>query len=141
MVRAASKEKVNTKEITEIVKGVVKEKKRVLVADYQPELRIIYRIILEEVGYKIETANSGDVVLEKLNSFKPHLLILDNRIAAAAHPLTLKIPVIMVVAKSTIKDVMKSKKIEAEKYLVKPVSKEDLLASVKSTLGEENTSN
>jgi DNA-binding response OmpR family regulator len=140
MVQAASKEELNTKEITGIVKGVdFKEAKRVLVADYQPELRIIYRMNLEEVGYQIETANSGKVVLEKLDWFKPHLMILDNRIAAA-YPLIPNVPVIMVGAKSTIKDMLLSKKIGAEKYLVKPVSKEDLLASVKSTLDVENIS-
>ena len=51
--------------------------KRILVTDDEEGIRQLYKEELEEEGYAVELAESGEEALEKLNQGKPDVVILD----------------------------------------------------------------
>ena len=54
-------------------------KKRVLVADDERNVAKVLKDRLVHWGYEVETASDGEEALRKIESFRPHLLILDVR--------------------------------------------------------------
>jgi CheY-like chemotaxis protein len=50
---------------------------RVLVVDDNPAVRKAFSLSLEETGYAVETAESGEEGLERLGSGRFHLVLLD----------------------------------------------------------------
>lgn len=53
------------------------DKKRILVADDDEDVRILVTRILHDIGFEVETAEDGREVLEKVAARRPDLLILD----------------------------------------------------------------
>ncbi|MCX8011628.1 MAG: response regulator [Desulfobacterota bacterium] len=51
--------------------------KKILVADEEEGIRMLYREELEEEGYEVKVVANGKEALELLNSFIPDLVILD----------------------------------------------------------------
>jgi two-component system alkaline phosphatase synthesis response regulator PhoP len=52
-------------------------KKRILVADDEATVVKILKDRFANWGYEVETASDGEETLEKVENFKPHLLLLD----------------------------------------------------------------
>ena len=52
-------------------------KRDVLIVDDEPDLRNLIKMALEETGYKVTTAVDGDDCLEKLEDYKPDLILMD----------------------------------------------------------------
>lgn len=52
---------------------------KVMIVDDELELRELVETILERVGYKVITAESGEKALEKLKKVKPDMVLLDVR--------------------------------------------------------------
>ena len=55
----------------------VKPMKKILVVDDEESIRFLYKEELEEEGYEVECAGTGEEALEKLSAFKPDLISLD----------------------------------------------------------------
>ncbi len=53
------------------------KKKRILVADDEPDILELLKYNLEKNGYEVLTASDGDEAIEKAKQFLPHLVILD----------------------------------------------------------------
>lgn len=53
------------------------EKPRVLVVDDDVEIRELLSLTLQDDGFVVEGAADGNAGLAKLQSFKPHLILLD----------------------------------------------------------------
>ncbi|MEN8141880.1 MAG: response regulator [Thermodesulfobacteriota bacterium] len=51
--------------------------KKILLVDDEESIHLLYRDELEEEGYEIHSALSGDEALEKLDILSPDLVILD----------------------------------------------------------------
>ena len=51
--------------------------KKILVVDDEENIRFLYQEELEEKGYAVDVAGSGQEALDKLNTFNPDLIILD----------------------------------------------------------------
>jgi CheY-like chemotaxis protein len=51
--------------------------KRILLVDDEESIHLLYREELEEEGYEVHSALSGEEALEKLKIVKPDLVILD----------------------------------------------------------------
>ena len=51
--------------------------KKILVVDDEEHIRLLYKEELEEEGYDVESAESGEEALEKLIQFRPDLVSLD----------------------------------------------------------------
>ena len=52
---------------------------RILVADDEPNIRLLYQSELEADGYEVVVAKDGKEALEKVESARPDLVVLDIR--------------------------------------------------------------
>jgi len=53
------------------------EQERILIVDDDPDITEAMKIVLESNGYKIDSALNSEEAMDKINLFKPDLLILD----------------------------------------------------------------
>ncbi len=51
--------------------------KKILVVDDEEAIRSLYQAELEDIGFEVETAGSGEEALEKIKTFAPDLVTLD----------------------------------------------------------------
>ena len=116
------------------------EKKKILFADDDPEIREVLRLILTGEGYDVVEAEDGYQVLEKLDD-TVDLVILDvmmpgmNGYAACAEiRKTSTVPVLFLTAKSQDSDLTMGFSSGGDDYLVKPFSYNELINRVKAML-------
>jgi two-component system, NtrC family, response regulator AtoC len=53
--------------------------KRVLVVDDEENIRLVLKTLLQKHGYNVDTADSGETALEKLETFDPDVVLTDVR--------------------------------------------------------------
>ena len=51
--------------------------KKIMVVDDEPDNIATVKAVLEQNGYKVESASNGDECLEKLKGYKPDLILMD----------------------------------------------------------------
>ena len=116
--------------------------KKILVADDDPNIRLIFQTTLQRNGYNVITASSGIQALELLLHEQPDLIILDIKMpdVHGIEVLSLiresenNIPVIMCSAFEGMKEDFVIKSSNVFEYLVKPVDLKILNAVVKRAL-------
>lgn len=118
--------------------------KKILLADDQPEVRLLVQTTLEGTDYEFCGAGDGKEALEKAVSLKPDLIILDIMMPQIdgyevcarirANPETRDIPVIMLTAKGQKQDIEKGLACGVADYIVKPFSPLALLKKVDEVL-------
>ncbi|MCD6331413.1 MAG: response regulator [Thermoplasmata archaeon] len=122
-------------------------KKKILVADDEPEIVDIVKRMLED-EYEVITAYDGKEALEKAKKEKPDLILLDILMPKLDGWETLKklkedeelknIPVSMLTALPLTPEDAKEKPIDKiENYIVKPFTKETLLKKIKDVFERE----
>ena len=117
-------------------------KKRVLIADDEKNIRLLYKTELELEGYEIELAENGMICLEKIDTFKPDLVILDIRMPGMDGLETLNqilgknnlIPIIINSAYSSYKENFMSW--SADAYITKSSDMTELKNKVKELLNK-----
>ena len=125
-------------------------KKTVLVVDDEPDFASIVQGNLEKEGFEVEVAYDGVEGLEKVKANPPDVIVLDVMMPEKdgykmckelkADERFADIPVIMLTAvgdhvTSTRYSHADGMSMEAEDYLAKPASAEEITASVKRLLG------
>ncbi len=125
-------------------------KKRILVVDDEPDFASIVQGNLEKEGFEVEVAYDGAEGLEKVEANPPDVIVLDVMMPEKdgykmckelkADERFADIPVIMLTAvgdhvTSTRYSHADGMSMEAEDYLAKPASAEEITASVKRLLG------
>ncbi|MBW3577965.1 MAG: response regulator [Actinobacteria bacterium] len=55
--------------------------RRVLVADDEPDVRLIVRLQLQRAGWVVDEAASGEEVLQRFQTGELHALVIDQRMA------------------------------------------------------------
>ncbi len=128
-------------------------KKKVLVVDDDPDVRLFSVTVLEENGYEALEATNGEEGMRLIQGEKPDLVILDVLMPREsgirlyrhikADPSFAKIPVI-ILSGITQKSFLRSQKAltefggaevpEPEAYLEKPVEPGELAAAIRSVL-------
>ncbi|HEA67173.1 MAG TPA: response regulator [Desulfobacterales bacterium] len=126
------------------------EKKRILVVDDEPDFASIVQGNLEKEGFEVEVAYNGVEGLEKVKANPPDVIVLDVMMPEKdgykmckelkADEQFADIPVIMLTAvgdhvTSTRYSHQDGRSMEAEDYLAKPASAEEITTSVKRLLG------
>jgi len=116
-------------------------KKKILIVDDEISICDLLKITFVEEGFDVETAYSGREAIRKLESFKPDLLILDVMLPGTSgfdicEKVTreMKIPVIMLTAKSDLADKILGLELGADDYVTKPFHTRELTARVKALL-------
>jgi adenylate cyclase len=117
---------------------------RILVADDNAANLDILRTRLTKQGYDIVTATDGEEALDSARRERPDLILLDVmmpkrdgfevcRLLKADDSLPF-MPIILVTAKSDVRDIVAGLECGGDEYLTKPVDHAALLARVKSIL-------
>jgi len=117
-------------------------KKKILIADDEKNIRLLYKTELELEGYEIDLAENGMVCLEKIDTFKPDLVILDVRMPGMDGLETLNqilgknnlIPIIINSAYSSYKENFMSW--SADAYITKSSDMTELKDKVKELLSK-----
>lgn len=112
--------------------------KTVLVVDDEASLRLMIRAVLEEAGWRVEEADSGDEAL-RLVEERPDLadvVLLDMRMPGMSgqetltrlHEIRANLPVIMLTAFGTVGSAVEAMKHGAFDYLTKPADNDEICA-------------
>jgi len=129
------------------------EQERILIVDDDPDITEAMKVVLENKGYKVDSALEGDEALDKIESFKPDLIILDVMMKTLREGFLLsqelkkdskykKIPILMIsaVREKTGIDFASVAGDEdwlpVEGFLDKPVKPEVLLEKVQTLLNQ-----
>jgi DNA-binding NtrC family response regulator len=110
----------------------------VVIDDEHPQLFII-QTILEENGYEVHTASSGEDGLKLINTINPDIVLSDlkmsgmsgDQILDALNEMTVKPAFILMTAYGTISSAVETMKKGAFDYLTKPLEKDVILHTVK----------
>ncbi|MDF2947377.1 MAG: response regulator transcription factor [Bacillales bacterium] len=122
--------------------------KKILVVDDEKPIADILLFNLSKEGYEVECAYDGLEALEKVNDFKPDLVLLDIMLP---HKDGLEVcreirknydmPVIMLTAKDSELDIVLGLEMGADDYMTKPFSSRELLARLKANLRRHQAEN
>ena len=125
--------------------------KRILVAEDDRTTRDAWTELIAAWGYKVKTAENGEIALAEVDSYDPHILLLDlnlpkkNGLAVLQeiNERGLRIPTIVISGQGGIPDVVKTIKLGAYDYLRKPVDPGHLKVMLNNlaahiTVAEEN---
>lgn len=122
--------------------------KTILIADDEPDLRLLLQTTLEDPDYRILEASDGEAALHLIRQERPDVVILDRMMprmtgfdvahAVLADPATRHVPLILLTAldkptneEGSVPDVFA--------YLVKPFSPLQLLEKVQEALARART--
>jgi twitching motility two-component system response regulator PilG len=113
---------------------------RVLVVDDSNTIRRSAEMSLRKAGYEVAFAEDGFAALPKVIEFRPALIFIDvmmprlDGYATCAlikqHPEFRHIPVVLLTSKDSVFDRVRGRMAGADQYLIKPFSRESLLAAV-----------
>ncbi|MBM3270582.1 MAG: response regulator transcription factor [Candidatus Sericytochromatia bacterium] len=114
---------------------------KILVADDDPNIRLLLQKQLEYEGYTVITVASGRAAIDTARREKPDLIVLDLmmpdidglEVCRQIRP-ELVTPIIMLTAKGTDTDKVVGLAVGADEYMTKPFSLIELTARVKANL-------
>src|SRR5579862_4159438 len=125
--------------------------KKILAVDDERHIVRLVQVNLERAGYKVVTAYDGKEALDKVQSERPDLIVLDVMMpymdgfevlqTLKKNPATRELPVIMLTAKAQDADVFRGWQSGVDCYLTKPFNPMELIAFVKrifSSLAEDS---
>ena len=116
----------------------------VLLVEDETDVVDLLRYHFKKAGFKVEIANSGDAGLATVRSKRPDAVVLDLMLpgmtglevcrALKADNETSAIPVLMLTARSEVKDRVKGLEIGADDYVTKPFSPKEVVLRVQGLL-------
>ena len=124
-------------------------RKKVLIADDEPNIVTALEFLLERNGYEVYIARNGDAALKLVEQHRPDLVLLDvmmpvksgfevcQRMRERADWRDIKI--IMLTAKGRDVEMSKGLSIGADSYITKPFSTQELVAKINGLLGVGTT--
>jgi CheY-like chemotaxis protein len=120
----------------------------ILVVDDDANLASTFKLILQSVGFQVDTAATGLQSLYKINRTEFDLVILDmnlpdmlgDEVAEKIKDANKDINIIMITGYSSFKDGLEKEKdgLDIKEVLMKPIPPEDLVSITKKTLKKEN---
>lgn len=118
------------------------QKRKILVVDDDPSVLKITCKALEFEGYQVEQASSGQEGVAKMNSWRPHLVLLDVSMPGLNGLETLKllrsrdeyVSVLFLSGRSAPEDVIRGLDAGADDYIRKPFHMLEMLSRVRSQL-------
>ncbi|HSO27144.1 MAG TPA: HD domain-containing phosphohydrolase [Anaerolineales bacterium] len=116
----------------------------VLIVEDNAVLREGLREMLSAEGFIALCAENGVEALEQMSAITPDLILSDISMpemdgleffsAVRAHPDWVTIPFVFLTARSEKEDILTGKKLGAEDYLIKPLTRDELITAVRSRL-------
>jgi putative two-component system response regulator len=116
----------------------------ILIVEDNLILRDGLRDMLSYDGYQVLCASNGKEALEEMNTITPDLILSDISMpemdgyeflrAVRAKPEWVTIPFLILTARGEKEDILIGKNLGAEDYLIKPLTREELLTAVRARL-------
>jgi len=116
----------------------------ILIVEDNDVLRQGLQALLEAEGFAVQTAIHGLDGLDRVRSYPPDLILADISMpemdgyeffeAVRSRPDWVSIPFIFLTARRGREDVFAGKKLGAEDYLIKPVTRQELVTTIRSRL-------
>ena len=119
---------------------------KILIADDEPNILISLEYLMQREGFAVSLARDGQEALDAIQRDPPDLVLLDvmmprktglevcQQVRAEARLQTVRI--VLLTAKGRDTDVAKGLALGANAYITKPFSTKDLVARIRSLLGE-----
>ncbi|MCM8799705.1 MAG: response regulator [Candidatus Omnitrophica bacterium] len=117
---------------------------KILIADDDPDIRDILKIILSEENYEVIEASDGEEALKLIKTKSPDLVLLDYKMPKLdgfqvckeiKQDLLLQhLPIIVVTGKGELEDKLQGIGAGADDYIVKPFEPKELLARIRMVL-------
>ncbi len=114
---------------------------KILIVEDEVKIARFITLELQHEGYEVEAAHDGRTGLEKCESWKPDLLILDLMLPGLSGievcrrlRQTSDVPIIMLTAKDDVSDKVMGLDMGADDYMTKPFAIEELLARIRVCL-------
>jgi len=117
---------------------------KILLIDDEPDVLDMVELNLKSSGFKVSSAQDGEVGIRKARDEQPTLIVLDLMLPRMSglevcknlkkDPATMGIPVIMLTAKSDEVDRIVGLELGADDYVTKPFSPRELVLRIKSVL-------
>jgi len=114
----------------------------ILIIDDDDQLRISFHRLLQEEGYAVRTAASGEAGVRMVREELPDLVVLDVRLPGIngletfkqIHAVDPKLPVIVMTAFGTTETAIEATKLGAFDYVIKPFDIPQMLATIRQAL-------
>ena len=116
----------------------------ILVVEDEKDILVLLKMYLTQEGYNISTAMSGQEAIDKINSHKPDLIMLDLMLPdfdgkdlcrlLKQNVKTQSIPIIILTAKNEDEDIITGLTIGADDYITKPFNFGVLIARIRTVL-------
>ena len=146
LVKPVIPEELSTR-VRALVQGSLPaSREKVLVVDDSPAQRHYVADCLARQGFVVTTAENGKIALDKAQALRPALIVSDYEMpvmtgfelvhALRRDPELRQIPVIMLTARDSKRDMAQMRAAGASAYLVKPFSQDKCIALVERTLAE-----
>ncbi|HJV70306.1 response regulator transcription factor [Ideonella sp.] len=121
--------------------------KTILIADDEPSIVLSLEYLLEQAGYRVLVARDGQEALDAIARDVPDLVLLDVMLPRVSgfdvcqrvrtHRDWLHMRILIISAKGREIEVAKGLALGADAYVTKPFSTRELLARVRTLLGDE----
>ncbi len=147
LVKPVIPEEMTTR-VRHLLMSTMREKRpeRILVVDDSPAQRHYVEDCLTRQGFEVVTAENGKIGLLRAHTATPNLIVSDYDmpemngfemvLALRRDPTTRDVPVIMLTARDSRRDVAQMRAAGATAYLVKPFAQDKCIALVERTLAE-----
>ena len=132
-------------EIDGLTRSLIKEKRRVLIVDDEPDSTHLVKILLEKTGnYVVLEENDADQAHQSARNFRPHAILLDimmpntdgSEVAAQieADPELRSTPIIFLTALVTEPETKAGLRIEGHRSLAKPINIPQLIDQIEESV-------
>lgn len=116
------------------------DKRKILIADDEPNIVTALEFLLKRAGYEVRCATNGEEALALVESFAPDLVLVDvmmpvksgYEVCRTMHerPEWRHIKIVMLTAKGREAEVSKGLSLGADLYVTKPFSTQELIAAI-----------
>ncbi|MCR8644823.1 response regulator transcription factor [Paenibacillus sp. N1-5-1-14] len=116
--------------------------KKILVVDDEPSISMLIEFNLKQAGFEVQCVFDGEAVFEKIQSFRPDLIILDLmlpkmdgfQVCRKLRTQNNLVPIIMLSAMHELADKIAGLDHGADDYMTKPFSPQELVSRIQAIL-------
>ena len=117
---------------------------KVMIVDDDPSIVVALEFLMEQNGYDVQVARSGEEAIESIPKFQPDLILLDIMLPGIdgyevceilrLKPAWRNIRVVFLTAKGSEEDIAKGLVLGADDYIVKPFTNRKVVDTVNGLL-------